>query len=89
MDELIDSALTDLALFARVVDAGGFTAASRVTKMPQPTISRRITQLETRIGLRLLDRTTRAVSVTEAGRRVYDHAVMMIAAGEAAATAAV
>lgn len=88
MDELIDDSLGDLALFARVVDAGGFTAAARLTKTPQPTISRRIAQLESRIGLQLLHRSTRAISVTEAGRRVYDHAVQMIASGEAAASAA-
>lgn len=88
MDDLIDDSLADLALFARVVDAGGFTAAARQTKIPQPTISRRIAQLEKRIGLQLLNRSTRSVSITEAGRRVYDHAVLMIASGEAAASAA-
>ncbi|MBO9501173.1 LysR substrate-binding domain-containing protein [Brevundimonas sp. A19_0] len=88
MNDFIDDTLGDLALFVRVVNAGGFTAAARLTGTPQPTISRRIAQLEARIGLKLLHRSTRSISITGSGRRVYDHAVTMIAAGEAAASAA-
>lgn len=88
MDGSIDGILGDLALFVRVVDSGGFTAAARVTGTPQPTISRRLAQLEERLGLQLLQRSTRAIAMTEAGRRVHDHAVLMIASGEAAAAAA-
>ncbi len=88
MDGSIDQLLGDLALLVRVVDAGGFTAAARVTGTPQPTISRRLALLEEQLGLQLLQRSTRSVTMTEAGRRVYDHAVLMIASGEAAAAAA-
>lgn len=79
MNGSIDQLLGDLALLVRVVDAGGFTAAARVTGTPQPTISRRLALLEEQLGLQLLQRSTRSVTMTEAGRRVYDHAVLMIA----------
>ncbi len=88
MDELIDLGLDDLALFARVVEAGGFTAAARRTGTPQATISRRIAQLEARFGLPLLIRTTRRIALTEVGRRVYDHAQLMLEQAAAALTAA-
>jgi DNA-binding transcriptional LysR family regulator len=74
----------DLALFASVVDQGGFTAAARKTGVPQSTISRRIAALEARIGIRLIDRTTRHMRPTEAGQRTYDHARLMLEAGYAA-----
>lgn len=88
MDELIDLGLDDVALFARVVEAGGFTAAARRTGTPQATISRRIAQLEARLGLPLLIRTTRRIALTEVGRRVYDHAQLMLEQASAALGAA-
>ncbi|MDP2121377.1 MAG: LysR substrate-binding domain-containing protein [Hoeflea sp.] len=88
MDELIDLGLDDLALFARVVEAGGFTAAARRTGMPQATISRRIAQLEQRLGLPLLIRTTRRIALTEVGRRVHEHAHLMLGQASAALGAA-
>ena len=84
MNDLIDGYLSDFALFVRVVNAGGFTAASRQTKMPQATVSRRIAQLEEKLGARLLNRNTRNVALTETGRRVYEHARLMVEQGEAA-----
>lgn len=66
--------LDDLALFAAVVDAGGFSAAERRTGRPQATISRRIAALERRLGTPLLDRTTRRIDLTEAGQRILGHA---------------
>ncbi len=74
MSDLIRDYLTDIALFARVVEAGGFTAASKLVDVPQSTLSRRVAALEARLGTRLLNRTTRKVSATEAGNRVYKHA---------------
>lgn len=68
----------------RVVESGGFTAASRATGIPQATISRRISQLEKRLGLRLLDRTTRRVVLTETGWQVFDHARAVLDQAEAA-----
>jgi DNA-binding transcriptional LysR family regulator len=84
MDELIDLGLDDLALFARVVESGGFTAAARRTGRPQATISRRIAHLEARLGLPLLVRTTRRIALTEVGRRIYEHAQLMLERASAA-----
>ena len=87
MHELIDTMLTDLALFVRVADAGGFSAAAKVTKIPQATVSRRIALLEERLETRLFNRTTRLVVMTKAGQRVYEHAKLMLEQGEAASAA--
>lgn len=84
MNDLIGSRSADLALFARVVEAGGFTAASRNVGAPQTTISRRIAKLERELGVRLLERTTRKVSVTEVGRRIYQNARRIIEEAEGA-----
>lgn len=59
--------LNDMALFVEVVKAKGFRGAAEVLRMPNSTISRRISLLEKAIGLRLLHRTTRKIELTEAG----------------------
>jgi DNA-binding transcriptional LysR family regulator len=74
MGELIDGHIADLALLVRVHDLGGFTAAARATGRPQGTVSRRIAKLEKHFGVRLLDRTTRCVALTEAGKHIYERA---------------
>ena len=66
--------LNDLALFASVVDAGGYSAAERRTGIPKSRLSRRIAALETELGVRLIQRTANRFFVTEAGERVYRHA---------------
>lgn len=78
MDGLIDDQIADLALLVRVTDSGGFTAAARITGQPQSSISRRIALLEKRLGVRLLNRSTRRVALTDAGQRVYAHARLML-----------
>ncbi len=65
--------LNDFLIFTRVVDCGSLTAAGRELNMPKSTISRRITQLEERLSVRLLDRTTRHLKLTEIGKRYYEH----------------
>jgi DNA-binding transcriptional LysR family regulator len=55
-------------VFARVIEAGSFTAAARLLGMPKTTVSRRIAALEREVGVRLLQRTTRSLNVTDAGR---------------------
>lgn len=60
--------LAGMALFARVVQHGGFSEAARRLGIPVSTISRKISALETSLGVRLLERTTRAVNPTDAGR---------------------
>ncbi len=66
--------LNDLALFASVVDAGGYSAAERHTGIPKSRLSRRVTALEAELGVRLIQRTANRFFVTEAGQRVYRHA---------------
>ena len=65
--------LNRAAIFAAVVDAGGFTAAARKLGMPKTTVSKKVGDLEAQLGVRLLNRTTRAVSLTEAGTRLHAH----------------
>ena len=61
-----------LAAFIAVVEAGGFTAASRQLRIDKTQLSRRVKALEQALEVRLLNRTTRSVHVTEAGRQLYD-----------------
>jgi DNA-binding transcriptional LysR family regulator len=67
----------DMAYFAEVVDKGGFAAAGRSLAVPKSRLSRRIAELESRLGARLLQRTTRKLSLTVVGERVYRHCVAM------------
>ena len=64
--------LNDIVVFARVVEAGSFTAAARLLAMPKTTVSRRIAALEREVGVRLLQRTTRSLNLTDAGRLYYE-----------------
>ena len=66
--------LNDLGFFAAVVKYESFSAAARALGVPKSRISRRIAVLEEQLGVRLLERSTRRVSVTEIGRDVYRHA---------------
>lgn len=61
--------LQAMELFLAVVDAGGFASAARQLKQPAPAVTRAVAELESRLGVRLLQRTTRVVRVTEAGAR--------------------
>jgi DNA-binding transcriptional LysR family regulator len=64
--------LNDYLLYAAVVTHGGFAPASRALRQPKSTLSRRIAQLEARLGVRLIERTTRRFRVTEVGQAFYD-----------------
>jgi Bacterial regulatory helix-turn-helix protein, lysR family len=57
--------LNDLYFFSKVVEHEGFAAASRVLGVPKSTLSRRVSLLEERLGVRLLQRSTRRFAVTE------------------------
>jgi DNA-binding transcriptional LysR family regulator len=70
---------TSLTAFVRVVDNGGFSAAGRKLNMSATIVSNHIQALEERLGVRLLNRTTRKVSVTEVGRAYYDRCVQILA----------
>ncbi len=84
MNGSMDPSLDDLALFAEVAEAGGFSAAARATGRPQATLSRRIAALEAALGMDLFERSGRRIALTEAGRRVYEHAVLMREQAQAA-----
>jgi DNA-binding transcriptional LysR family regulator len=71
--------LTSLTAFVRVVDAGGFSAAGRKLNMSTTMVSNHVQALEERLGARLLNRTTRKVSLTEVGRAYYDRATQILA----------
>jgi len=76
--------LNDLYLFVQAVDHGGFAAAARALGMQKSKLSRRIALLEDRLGVRLIQRSTRRFSVTEIGREYYRHCVAMLVEAEAA-----
>jgi DNA-binding transcriptional LysR family regulator len=75
--------LNSLALFAKVVEAGSFSEAARRLKMPISTVSRRIAELEDQLGVRLLERSTRNLRLTELGGEVLEHAVRSAELNEA------
>ncbi|ADO49001.1 transcriptional regulator, LysR family [[Enterobacter] lignolyticus SCF1] len=76
--------LNDFAWFVQVVDHGGFAAAGRALDVPKSRLSRRIAQLEERLGVRLIQRTTRQFSVTEVGQTFYQHCKAMMIEADAA-----
>jgi DNA-binding transcriptional LysR family regulator len=76
--------LNDMLFFAEVVDRGGFAAAGRALNVPKSKLSRRVADLETRLGVRLLQRTTRKLSLTQAGEVYHRHCVAMREQAEAA-----
>ncbi|WP_394828757.1 LysR family transcriptional regulator [Pendulispora albinea] len=76
--------LPSLALFARVVHHRSFSAAAEETGLAKSVVSRRVARLEKALGVRLLRRSTRTLSVTDEGLRVYEHAAALVAAATAA-----
>jgi len=73
-----------IPVFVAVVENGGFSAASRALGVSKSAVSKRINQLENHLGVLLLHRTTRKLSLTEAGERYYEHAAQALsAAGKA------
>src|SRR5260221_14503841 len=78
----------DLQFFAAVVLNRGFSAAARVLGVPKSRVSRRVALLEERLGVRLLDRTTRGLGLTQVGQQVFEHARAAVIEAEAAEEAA-
>lgn len=76
--------LNDLYYFVQVVDHGSYAAAGRAIGMPKSKLSRRIIALEDRLGVRLLQRSTRKLAVTEIGQEYYRHCVAMLVEASAA-----
>ena len=84
MDTIIPvDELGDLAVFVRVVEMRGFSAAARQLGLTKSAVSKRVNRLERRLGMRLLQRTTRAMSLTEAGRLLHARAAPAVAELEA------
>jgi DNA-binding transcriptional LysR family regulator len=79
--------LNRAAIFIRVVDEGGFTAAARALRLPKSSVSRSVSLLEDELGVRLLQRSTRKMKMTEAGAAFYARASPGIAGVEEAAAA--
>jgi DNA-binding transcriptional LysR family regulator len=65
--------LEGMTVFAAVVDAGSFTAAARQLRASKAAVSTQVQKLEDRLGVRLLNRTTRSLSLTDEGRAFYEH----------------
>ena len=76
--------LNNLYFFARVVEFGSYTAAAEALGVQTSKLSRRVGALERELGVRLLNRTTRKLSLTDAGRTFHRHCVALIAEAEAA-----
>ena len=79
--------LDAIAVFVKVVETGSFSAAARVLNMPKTTVSAKVAALEKRLGVNLIQRTTRKLRVTEAGEKYFHHcaiAVREVELGEAA-----
>jgi DNA-binding transcriptional LysR family regulator len=77
--------LNDMLYFAEVVERGGFASAGRALGIPKSRLSRRVAELESRLGVRLLQRTTRKLSLTQVGEAYLRHCQAMRDAALAAA----
>src|SRR5271156_4739739 len=80
-----DRVLNGLGVLAAVVRNGSFATAGKSLSMSQSGVSRAIARLEARLGVRLLERTTRTVALSEEGRRLYEQIVPLLGGLEEAA----
>lgn len=76
--------LNDLYYYVQAVDHGGFAPAGRALGMPKSKLSRRVALLEERLGVRLIQRSTRHFTITDIGRTYYEHCKAMLVEAEAA-----
>ena len=76
--------LNEMAIFAVVVASGSFTKAAEKLRLPKSTVSRKVSQLEKRVGVRLINRTTRNLKPTETGKLYHQHCVRMLEQAEEA-----
>ncbi len=70
--------MQSMAVFRRVVEAENFSAVARETNMSQSTVSKHIAALEERLGTKLLNRSTRSLKLTEAGKEYYHHCIRIL-----------
>lgn len=80
--------VSGMGVLSAVVNSGSFVKAADVLDMTQSGVSRAVARLEARLGIRLFDRTTRSVKLTDEGRRLYQEIAPLLAGLEEAATAA-
>src|ERR1700743_3175005 len=83
---MADSAasLNDFFYFAKVVEHGGYARAARALRIPKSRLSRHVAALEARLGVRLVNRSTRRFAITDVGQEVRGHALAMLAEADAA-----
>ncbi len=80
IDEIeMDNRVGEMQVFLRVVESGSFSEAARLLVMTPSTVSKLIARIEARLGVRLIERSTRRLSVTEEGQTYYTRAVSLIA----------
>ncbi|WP_341958517.1 LysR substrate-binding domain-containing protein [Pseudomonas sp. RC10] len=80
--------VSGMGVLSAVVDSGSFVKAAEALDMTQSGVSRAVARLEARLGIRLFDRTTRSVKLTDEGRRLYEEIAPLLAGLEEAATQA-
>jgi DNA-binding transcriptional LysR family regulator len=80
--------LNGMGVLSAIVDAGSFAAAGDALDLSQSGVSRSVARLEARLGIRLFDRTTRSVTLTDEGRRFYAQIVPLLSGLEEAASSA-
>jgi DNA-binding transcriptional LysR family regulator len=83
----VEQSLDDFYYFAKVVEHAGYAAAGRALGIPKSRLSRHLSDLETRLNVRLVNRSTRRFAVTDIGQAVYRHATAMLAEADAARAA--
>src|ERR1700675_2043056 len=76
MSEMHD--LNDMYLFAKVIEHGGFSAASRALGVATSKLSRRISELERQLGVHLVNRSSRSISLSDTGETFYQHCLSMV-----------
>ena len=82
MSEMLD--LNDMYLFVKVIEHGGYSAASRALGIATSKLSRRIAELERQLGVHLVNRTTRSISLSDTGETFYRHCLAMVGEAQAA-----
>lgn len=82
---MLQADLSEILAFVHVARGGSFTAAAARLALPKSTVSRKVSELETRMGARLLQRTTRSVQLTDIGQRYYERCTRVISELEEAA----
>lgn len=74
---MTNASANDMVLFARVVRAGSFTSAAKTMGLTKQSVSERLSKLEGQLGVRLLDRTTRTMRLTDLGARYFERCVVI------------